>query len=166
MGQTPVGIAFDGANIWVANFGDGTVTKLRASDGTTLGTFKWAAPPMVSPLTGPIFGWRVVADGVTKLRASDGLILGTFKVGGIPSGVAFDGANVWVASGGRDMLPSCGLRTAPTWERSMWAPRPTGVAFDGANIWVTNLTGGDRQQAVEGGNYTEGGLRLPSDSKS
>jgi len=38
-GQSPLGVAFDGANIWTANFGDGTVSKLRASDGKKLGTF-------------------------------------------------------------------------------------------------------------------------------
>jgi hypothetical protein len=39
VGKEPLGIAFDGANMWTANYGDGTVTKLRASDGTVLGTF-------------------------------------------------------------------------------------------------------------------------------
>ncbi len=39
VGNEPSGVAFDGANIWVANFGDGTVTKLQANDGTVLGTF-------------------------------------------------------------------------------------------------------------------------------
>ena len=39
VGSQPYGICFDGANIWTANFGDGTVTKLRASDGQVLGTF-------------------------------------------------------------------------------------------------------------------------------
>ncbi len=38
-------MAFDGANIWTANFGDGTVTKLRANDGEVLGTFKAGAAP-------------------------------------------------------------------------------------------------------------------------
>jgi hypothetical protein len=36
---------------------------------------------------------------VTKLRASDGVTLGTFSVGGLPVGVAFDGANIWVTTG-------------------------------------------------------------------
>src|SRR5579863_8516339 len=43
-GQQPYGVAFDGANIWTANF-DGTVTKLRASDGEVLGTFKVGGAP-------------------------------------------------------------------------------------------------------------------------
>ncbi len=33
VGSQPYGVAFDGANIWSANYGDGTVTKLHASDG-------------------------------------------------------------------------------------------------------------------------------------
>ena len=40
VGIDPTGLAFDGANIWVANIGDNTVSKLRASDGATLGTFQ------------------------------------------------------------------------------------------------------------------------------
>jgi hypothetical protein len=35
---------------------------------------------------------------VSKLRASDGALLGTFAVGNTPFGVAFDGANIWVAN--------------------------------------------------------------------
>jgi hypothetical protein len=41
VGSTPQSVAFDGANIWVANYGSNTVIKLRASDGALLGTF-WA----------------------------------------------------------------------------------------------------------------------------
>jgi hypothetical protein len=35
----PIGVVSDGTNIWVANGMSSTVTKLRASDGTVLGTF-------------------------------------------------------------------------------------------------------------------------------
>ncbi|HXM23785.1 MAG TPA: hypothetical protein VN948_21180, partial [Terriglobales bacterium] len=45
VGSQPYGVAFDGANIWTANFGDGTVTKLRANDGEVLGTFKVGGVP-------------------------------------------------------------------------------------------------------------------------
>ena len=37
-------------------------------------------------------------NNVTKLRASDGVVLGTFTVGSGPYGLAFDGANMWVAN--------------------------------------------------------------------
>jgi hypothetical protein len=34
------GIAAQGENVWITNYFDKTVTKLRASDGFNLGTFK------------------------------------------------------------------------------------------------------------------------------
>ena len=39
VGHGPSGLAFDGSSIWVVNVNDYTVTKLRTSDGTVLGTF-------------------------------------------------------------------------------------------------------------------------------
>jgi DNA-binding beta-propeller fold protein YncE len=38
VGNFPYALAFDGANIWVANYDSNNVTVLRASDGTNLGT--------------------------------------------------------------------------------------------------------------------------------
>ena len=58
----PSGVAFDGANIWVANNGSDNVTKLRASDGATLGTFTVGMQPdTASPLTAPTSGWQTMA---------------------------------------------------------------------------------------------------------
>src|SRR5579864_9150499 len=45
-GKEPVGLAFDGANIWAADYGGGSVTKLRANDGAKLGTFEVGANPV------------------------------------------------------------------------------------------------------------------------
>ncbi len=84
VGNEPSGIAFDGANIWVANFGDGTVTKLQANDGTVLGTYTIGAgvEPFGITFDGAnIWVSNVAAATVTKLQASTGAILGTFNVG-------------------------------------------------------------------------------------
>jgi DNA-binding beta-propeller fold protein YncE len=45
VGTTPVGIAFDGANIWVTNGISNNITKLRAGDGVVLGTFQAGTGP-------------------------------------------------------------------------------------------------------------------------
>jgi len=37
-----------------------------------------------------------------KLKASDGSLVGTYSVGSYPIGIAFDGANIWVANNGSD----------------------------------------------------------------
>src|SRR5205085_10159038 len=57
--DSPRYVASDGANIWVTSFGGNTVTKMRVTDGT---------------------------------------VLGTFAVGTGPTGVVFDGSNIWVAN--------------------------------------------------------------------
>jgi len=100
VGQQPYGVAFDGGNIWSANYGEGTVTKLRASDGKPLGTFKVGHTPWWMTFDGSNI-W--VPDGVSqvvKLRACDGSVAGTFTVGNGPIATAFDGANVWVTNYG------------------------------------------------------------------
>ena len=46
VGSNPVAVAFDGSNIWIANQGSNNVTKLRASDGSPVGTFPLAGTNM------------------------------------------------------------------------------------------------------------------------
>jgi DNA-binding beta-propeller fold protein YncE len=99
VGNIPVGLAFDGANIWVSNLGSDTVTRLRASDGTNLGTFAVGGKPWGLAFDGAnIWVANLNSNTVTKLQASDGTNLGTFAVGTYPEGMAFDGANIWVAN--------------------------------------------------------------------
>jgi hypothetical protein len=45
VGEGPEALVFDESNVWVANNLDNTVTKLRASDGLTLGTFPVGRAP-------------------------------------------------------------------------------------------------------------------------
>jgi DNA-binding beta-propeller fold protein YncE len=44
-GSGPNGVAYDGGNIWVADFNGGTVTKLKASTGAISGTFTVGREP-------------------------------------------------------------------------------------------------------------------------
>jgi DNA-binding beta-propeller fold protein YncE len=104
VGKAPIGLAFDGADIWVANTGDGTVSKLRASDGKTLGTF--------GGISGNPYGvafdganiWVSTGISLAEFRASDGKKLGEFFANGESTGVAFDGANIWVALSGANVV--------------------------------------------------------------
>lgn len=92
VGNAPFWLTSDGDNIWVTNASDDTVTKLRASDGVTLGTFPVGLYPLFLTFDGANIwvgnnsGDRPGASGdsVTKLRASDGANLGTFDAGLAP----------------------------------------------------------------------------------
>src|SRR5215469_8371454 len=46
IGNSPIGIAYDGANMWTANSRDSSVTKLRGADGAKLGTFAVGQGPV------------------------------------------------------------------------------------------------------------------------
>jgi len=124
-----MGLVFDGANVWVVNVGTNQVTKLRASDGTNLGSFRVGNDPDAVAFDGSaIWVTNRVDNTVTKLQASNGVRLGTFAVGQHPWGIAFDGANIWVANEGSGVTK---LRASEGFSNA-------GVAFDGANIWVAN----------------------------
>ena len=98
VGAYPYGIAFDGSNIWVTNNGSNTVTKLKAGDGSLVGTYAVGIEPWGIVLGSSI---RVTNSGdstVTKLNASDGALVGTYAVTGGAQAVAFGGTNIWVTN--------------------------------------------------------------------
>jgi len=82
----------------VANFFDGTVTKLQASDGTPLGTFDVGDGAAGVKFDGTAV--LVTANGestVTKLRVQDGAILEKIDVGDGPFHLALAGVDFWTA---------------------------------------------------------------------
>ena len=135
-------IAFDGANVWIANQNSNNVTELRASDGATMGTFQVGAGPNGIAFDGSNL-W-VVNGGdntLTKLSSSNGSTLGSFPLTGSmrARGIAFDGTNIWVGSGS---LTSTVTKVRPA-DGSILGTlavgsAPYGIAFDGANVWVVN----------------------------
>ena len=123
VGSAPYGVAFDGANIWIANNGSNTVTKLRVSDSAVQGTFSVGTNPRGVAFDGAnIWVANYFSNNVTKLRASDGALQGTFSVGNNPSSVASDGPNIWVANQGGFPVPyeAAGHRWRPSRHFQRW----------------------------------------------
>jgi hypothetical protein len=140
VGTQPLGVAFDGANIWVTNNYDGTVTKLRANDGEKLGTFAAGPGAMGVAYDGAnIWVANSVANTVTKLRASDGKNLGTFMVGSQPWFVAFDGANIWTTNAGDGTISKVKASDGTLLLTIPDKLGPRGIAFDGIYVWVTEF---------------------------
>ncbi len=81
VGAAPYGVAFDGANIWVANF-YGTVTKLRANDGAPLGTFAVGAGPTSVAFDGAnIWVTNQGSNNVTSCAQATALLSGPLRRG-------------------------------------------------------------------------------------
>jgi hypothetical protein len=99
----PLGIAFDGASIWIANSGSGTVSKIRASDGTHLYSLhvgSSTSSPYLLAFDGDNMWVSLYTDPGHLVRFSAsgwGGEMKTFDTGRRPIGVVFDGANIWTA---------------------------------------------------------------------
>ena len=174
VGLEPRGICFDGTNIWVVNqlsnrFTNGSVTKLRVSDGKILGTYAVGAEPYAICFDDTnIWVTNSGSDSVTKLRASDGTVLGTYTVGIDPIGICFDGTNIWVINFNNTDVTNSSvtkLRTSDgiTLGTYKLGSGPSSICFDGTNIWVTNnnksVTNVTKLRASDGtilGNYAVG----------
>jgi hypothetical protein len=139
VGDQPRGIAFDGTNIWVANEGSTTISKLRASDGALIGTYEDSPNPVGIAFDGAnIWVTHPGYNSISKLRASDGSLIGTYQVGSNPESIAFDGANIWVVNQGNNTVSKLKASDGTLLGSYNVGTNPLGIAFDGTNIWVTN----------------------------
>ena len=133
-----IGAAFDGQNIWVTTYTNGTVQELRATDGTILRTVNIGAgsEPLGVAFDGAnLWTANRGAGTVTEIRVSDGTVLGTFNAPDGPYGVAFDGTYIWLSGDlyTQVVRPKDGSLVAQ-WKINS----TTGIAFDGAHVWVSN----------------------------
>ena len=142
-GTAPQGVAYDGANIWVANANSGNVMKFDATTGALLGTYSAGGNPVALVSDGAnIWVANLGSSNVTELKAIDGTLVGTYSVGTLPHGIAFDGTNIWVANFGSGSVTKLLAGNGSVVGTYSVGSHPIGVAFDGTNIWVAN-NGGD-----------------------
>jgi len=149
MGTTTVGdgpklVASDGADLWVANFYSGTVSRVRASDGKLLGTWTGATYAYgVLVAMGRVFVTGETAPGGRLYVIDPSQPPGPVTVlsGGLgydPKSIAFDGTRIWTANGDSISIINPGAPLG----LNMVTNRPgftfaQGILYDGANIWVT-----------------------------
>src|SRR5262249_42207640 len=107
VGATPFHVASDGSDLWVGNNGDGTVTRVRGSDGAVLGT--WTGAPATDDVLvamGRIFVTGVAAPSEAGLLMIDPTqppgamtLVGAADPGtGEAQGLEFDGSRIWMAN--------------------------------------------------------------------
>ena len=141
----PLGIAFDGSQIWTANIGASvslvtpgsslpwTVTTVRTGFLNLHGILYDGASVWVTDNT---------AGTLLKLDAA-GAVLQTVTVGAKPDNPIFDGSNIWVPSNGSSSVSvvraSSGAILAALTGNGLTSPYT--AAFDGQRVLVTNYLG-------------------------
>jgi len=153
-GTAPYALAYDGANIWATNRGSAaspgnSVTKIRVSDDSVLGTFSVGSSPLGITFDGTnIWVANFLGNTVSKLDPATGGTVGTYNTGTGPAFLQSDGTNMWVTiTGSTDVnaLPSTpgGVLKLKASDGTNLGTVNTGrgtyrIAFDSANIWVDN----------------------------
>jgi len=138
----PLLVKCDGADLWVANFGNDTVSRLRASDGRLLETWTGATGALgVLIAMGKVF---ITGNAVTGMlyqidpTQSPGAVTTlSSSLGSDPHGIAYDGLKIWTANSGGSVSV---INVNPISVSSVVTGfnTPVGMLYDGANIWVTD----------------------------
>jgi len=133
-------LAVDGANIWCPNIVAATVTKLRAGDGTVLGTFPVAEGPDGIFYDGAhIWVANTYSNySLTEFDPNDGTVLGVFPTSGLPEQIAFDGRLLWVTMVSPDGVSLFSPENGAPKGRLNIHGGPAGIVYDGQSMWISN----------------------------
>jgi len=159
VGIVPALVESDGADLWVPNNGDGTVSRVRASDGKLLETWTAATSGVgVLVAKGRIFVTGNTTPGklyqIDPTQTAGAVTMLTSSLGSMPAGIVFDGARIWTAnqSGSISIVTLNPLAVATV---TMGFSGPVGIIFDGANIWVTDRGDNSLKKLDSAGNISQ-----------
>ena len=141
--------AFDGLDVWVPALG-GTVSRVRASDGTLLQTWTGAASAHAAlSAIGKVFvtGYLSPSGSLYRIdprQAAGAATVVATNLGEFPIQPVFDGARIWTANFGGSISIVTPLATIPWTVTTVSAglPQLAGALYDGVNIWVTGYNSG------------------------
>jgi hypothetical protein len=146
LGVSPLGLAFDGTNLWTANFGpSGSVSIISAQSPYTV----------INTLTGGFDGpsgivydganiWVTDASAGTLLKLDGaGNIVQTVSVGSTPTSPGFDGANIWVPNIESNSVTVVQASTGNVvatinTDSNNHLNQPVGATFDGERVLIAN----------------------------
>ena len=138
--SNPVGMVFDGGNIWAANANSHNLQKLDGA-GTVLQTVTLDAAPQYPVFDGSSIWAPTSASTVVVVRVSTGAILATLTGNGLSTSfaAAFDGERILVTNQGNNSVSLFkAADLSPIGNFFTGSPTtPTGAASDGQNFWVT-----------------------------
>ena len=141
VGPTPTLLRSDGADVWTTH-SNGTVSRVRASDGRLLETWTGAASVYAVLIAmGKVFaaggspGALYCIDPAQPAAA--GMTAVATNLGDDPRGLAFDGARIWTSNNPSVSIVTPGASlpwTVTTLSAGFSSLK--GALYDGANVWV------------------------------
>lgn len=159
----PQYVVSDGADLWVSNTSSNTITRVRASDGQTLGNYTGVPTPEGIIVVGNnVFVVSFQSPGkiysaliINQPPSSMSQFMTSSPLGNNPVGITFDGQNLWTANFGTGLgtgsiskVELTGSIPRPSVTYATGFSQPTGILFDGSNLWVTDR-GDDKLKRVD-----------------
>jgi outer membrane lipoprotein-sorting protein len=92
------GIAFDGEFMWFSRLNDGFVSKFPVVNVGPVLSFDTGSSPTAVVTDGTHIYVSCLGDGTVRKFRPDGTLLDLYPSMSAPTGMAFDGANVWVTN--------------------------------------------------------------------
>jgi YVTN family beta-propeller protein len=140
VGADPAAVTVTGGDVWVANSGDGTVTRISAAAGRVVDTIQVGNVPDAIA-SGPSGIW--VADRgdatVDRIDPVTGKVTRRgIAVGGLPDGIAVGPDAVWVANGQDGTVTRIDPATGQPGGPLPVGAGPEGIAITADAVWVTN----------------------------
>ena len=134
----PEAIGFDGTNMWTANYGGGSVSKITPSGVVTTYGGLGGSPSGVAFDGTNIWVSNYGGGSVSKITPSGAT--STYSVSGGPNDIAFDGlGHMWTANYSGNSVSEISS-TGTVMHTYNVGANPYGIAFDGTNMWAANMT--------------------------
>src|SRR5262245_44361409 len=147
VGAFPLGVQFDGADLWVGNSSGNSVSRVRASDARVLETWTGAtAAGAVLVAMNRVFITGVASPGtlyqIDPSQPPGVVTLLASNLSAFPTGIAFDGTHIWTANGGgsvSEITPGASLPwTVTNLSIGLGGTTPRKILYDGTNLWVVD----------------------------
>jgi DNA-binding beta-propeller fold protein YncE len=148
VGNAPDGIVVGHGSVWVANAGDGTVTRIDQISGKVLATIRYAShSEAAAPIT--IVGSTVwvansAAGTLWRLDAGSGKLVGApVSVGGHPVAITFAAGALWLANYNNNTVARIDASSGTPIGRPIRVgshPKRLGVGM--GSVWVANAGDG------------------------
>jgi DNA-binding beta-propeller fold protein YncE len=158
VGTSPRQVKSDGADLWVANDGSATVSRVRASDGRLLETWTGASSTAgVLLAMGSVFLTGVTSPGklykIDPTQPAGTVATLTSGLGVSPLGIAFDGQRIWTANfGSPGSVSIVTISPVSVITVTTGFVHPFGMLYDGTNIWVSDIGDNSLKKLDSSGN--------------
>ena len=140
VGEQPEAIAVAAGAVWVANYSDGTVTRIDPIDSrhaVTTTITVGEGPAAIAVGAGAVWVADELADNVVRIDPETNAVKTMIPVGRRPTGVAVGSGAVWVANAGDGTVSRIDPLTNEVVKTIRVGSSPSGVVAAAGSIWLT-----------------------------